>query len=249
MKILIADDEKLARQRLISLINDLDTEIQVVAEAVNGCEALEKWLATKADVVLLDIRMPEMDGLQVASELAVLASPPVIIFTTAYDEHALQAFDNSAVDYLLKPIRKNRLQSALQKADVFNRAKLQSLQLSELDKQSRSHICVHTYGDLHLISIKDIYYFYADHKYVMLRTVEHEYLIDEPLKELEREFEGLFLRIHRNALVSLEHIEELHKDHEGALQVKFPGLQESLTVSRRHATKVRASFKKYERVN
>jgi len=246
MKILIADDERLARLRLKSLLDELPLELQVVAEAESGAVALQRWQETLADIVLLDIRMPDMDGLCVAQALASMQAPPAVIFTTAYDEFALQAFEANAVDYLLKPIRKDRLHNALQKAQVFSRAKWEGIQQLLPTTQLRSHLCVQVHGGLHLIPVKDIVFFQADQKYVTVKTVDKEYLLDEPLKALEDEFAGLFIRIHRNALVSLLHIEDLHKKLDGQLLIKCHGLEEQLAVSRRLAAKVRSCFKDFK---
>lgn len=246
MKILIADDEKLARLRLSSLIAECDDTFQVVAEAKNGVEALQKWKQTQADVLLLDIRMPEMDGLQIAQELLKFENPPAVIFTTAYDSHALQAFEANAIDYLLKPIRKDRLLSALQKAQVFKQAQIQILQAMLPSEHRRSHLCVQVAGDLHLLAVDEILYFHADQKYVTARTRTKEYLLDESLKALEEEFADLFLRIHRNALVSLRHIEDLHKQDDGQVLIKFHDFAETLAVSRRLVAKVKACFKDFK---
>ena len=246
MKILIADDEKLARLRLISLLAECGETMQVVAEAKNGLEALQKWKQTQPQVLLLDIRMPEMDGLQVARELAKFENPPAVIFTTAYDSHALQAFEANAMDYLLKPIRKDRLQAALQKAQVFSQAQLHLLQTALPSENQRSHLCVQVAGDLHLLAVDEILYFQADQKYVSARTHSKEYLLDDSLKTLEEEFANLFLRIHRNALVSLRHIEELHKQDNGQVLVKFHNFQETLIVSRRLLAKVKSCFKDFK---
>ncbi|MCK5479484.1 MAG: response regulator transcription factor, partial [Methylococcales bacterium] len=201
MKLLIADDEKLARLRLKSLIAEIDGDFQVVAEATNGLEALQKWKETQADVLLLDIRMPEMDGLDVAREIVKYSFSIAVIFTTAYSEHALQAFDANAIDYLLKPVRKERLINALNKAQTFNQSKWQGMQ-SLTEGKIRSHICVQVQGDMHLIAVKDILYFQADQKYVTIKTLEKDYLLDESLKSLEQEFSTQFIRVHRNALAS-----------------------------------------------
>lgn len=246
MKILIADDEKLARLRLSSLLTECGDTFEVVAEAKNGVEALQKWKQTQADVLLLDIRMPEMDGLQVARELLKFEHPPAVIFTTAYDSHALQAFEANAIDYLLKPIRKDRLLTALQKAQVFHQAQLQLLQTALPPENRRSHLCVQVAGDLHLLPVDEILYFHADQKYVTARTRCKEYLLDDSLKALEEEFAELFLRIHRNALVSLRHIEDLHKQADGQVSVKFHEFGEILPVSRRLVAKVKACFKDFK---
>jgi two-component system response regulator AlgR len=246
MKILIADDEKLARLRLSSLIAECGDEFVVVAEAKNGLEALQKWKQTQAEVLLLDIRMPELDGLQVARELLKFENPPSVIFTTAYDSHALQAFETNAIDYLLKPIRQDRLLTALQKARFFKQAHIQLLQKNLPSENRRSHLCVSVAGDLHLLPVEEILYFHADQKYVTARTRQKEYLLDDSLKALEEEFSGLFLRIHRNALVSLKHIADLHRDNDGQVFVKFHDFTENLLVSRRLLAKVKACFKDFK---
>jgi two-component system response regulator AlgR len=246
MKILIADDEKLARLRLESLIAECGENFQVVAEAKNGLEALQKWKQTQAQVLLLDIRMPEMSGLQVAQELLKFENPPAVIFTTAYDSHALAAFEANAIDYLLKPIRKDRLLAALQKAQVFKQAQLQLLQKNLAYENRRSHLCVAIAGDLHLLSVDEILYFQAEQKYVIAKTRHKDYLLDDSLKALEEEFSDSFLRIHRNALVSLRHIQELHKQEDGQVLVKFHDFEQTLAVSRRLLAKVKACFKDFK---
>lgn len=243
MKILIADDEHLARLRLQHLINEIGDDILVVAEAASGAEVLQKWIATRSDVILLDIRMPGTNGLETARKLAEMAQPPAVIFTTAFHEHAIQAFDANAVDYLLKPIRKDRLLQALNKAETFNQAKRNGLQQTQPKEGRRSHICVHRHNEIHLIPVKDIIFFQTDQKYVILKLPDKEYLIDEPLKLLETEFAGLFFRVHRNALVSLRHIQELQKQPDGQLVFRLRGMTEKLKVSRRLAAKVRNCLK------
>jgi len=245
MKLLIADDERLARLRLKSLIEEIKGDYQVVAQATNGLEAIQKWKETLADVLLLDIRMPEMDGLDVAREIAKYSYPVAVIFTTAYSEHALQAFDANAIDYLVKPVRKDRLLNALQKAQVFNQSRWEGLK-PLIENKARSHICVQVSNDLHLVAVKDIYYFQADQKYVTIKTREKEYLLDESLKSLEQEFSNLFIRVHRNALVSLAHVAELHKQTEGQWVLTFSGLNEPLLVSRRHVATVRTCLKDFK---
>lgn len=242
MNLLIADDEKLARLRLISLIKELDGDYQVVAEAANGLEALQRWQQTQADVILLDIRMPEMDGMDVAREIVKLSYPVSVIFITAYSEHALQAFEANAIDYLVKPVRKDRLLNALNKAQIFNASKWEGIQ-PLADSEARSHICVQVAGDLHLLAVKDIVYFQADQKYIIAKTKDKEYLLDESLKCLEQEFAALFIRVHRNALASVGHIADLQKQLDGQLLVSFNDLEEKLIVSRRLVSTVRACIK------
>jgi two-component system response regulator AlgR len=169
-----------------------------------------------------------------------------VIFTTAYDNHALQAFETNAMDYLLKPVRQDRLLIALQKAQIFKQAQIQLLQKNLPHETHRSHLCVQVAGDLHLLSIDEILYFHADQKYVTARTRQKEYLLDDSLKALEEEFSGLFLRIHRNALVSLRHIADLRRQEDGQVLVKFHDFNETLVVSRRLLVKVKACFKDFK---
>jgi two-component system response regulator AlgR len=250
MKILLADDERLARCRLRSLLNELDDGTFVVIEAVNGEDAVQKWKQTQAEVMLLDIRMPQLTGLQVVAELARFENPPAIIFTTAYDSHALQAFEANASDYLLKPIRKDRLIAALEKARLLLQARRSQSLLQRLHADSpaptcRSHLCVSVAGDLHLLPVADIVYFQADHKYVTAQTLQQAYLLDDSLKALEEEFADSFIRVHRNALVALRHIEELHKQGDGQVQVKFLHFPQPLVVSRRLLPQVKGRFKNF----
>lgn len=246
MKILIADDEQPARQRLNRLIQELGNDYRVIAEASNGEETVHKCNALRPDLVLLDIRMPIMDGINVARELAYFETPPVIVFVTAYDEHALQAFDSNAIDYLLKPIRKERLLTALEKAKVFSRARWQLLEKSQLgSEKNRSHICVLERGELTLVRVSDIRFFMADQKYVVARTPERQILIDESLKSLEKDFPNLFIRAHRNALVAFEHIQSLEKTALGGYRIRFDDVPEKIEVSRRNATTIRSILRNY----
>ncbi len=249
MKILIADDERLARCRLRSLLNELDDGTFVLVEAINGADAVQKWKQTQAEVVLLDIRMPEVDGLKVATELKTFTPAPVIIFTTAYDSHALQAFEVNASDYLLKPVRKDRLIAALDKARLLLQARQAQTLLQQLHgnivPNCRSHLCVNVAGALHLLAVADVLYFQADHKYVTAQTRHQGYILDDSLKALEEEFTASFMRIHRNALVALRHIEELHKQEDGQIWVKFLHFPASLPVSRRLVTQVKGRFKNF----
>ena len=241
MNILITDDEPLARARLRSLLEE-DGNHNIVGEAASGKQALIKCGDLSPDVILLDIRMPDMDGLEAAFHLSILENPPAIIFTTAFSEHALAAFEREAVDYLLKPIRKERLDAALKKAKKINRAQLQALGNPEKTNKGRTHLSAQSSGNIQLIPINDIYYFQAEQKYVTVRSTLGEVLIDEPLKALEEEFSEKFLRIHRNALVAIKYLERLEK---GVAQwtIKLSGIDQTLEVSRRHLTQVRKKLK------
>ena len=237
MKILIADDEAPARTRLRRLVEEIDGH-DIVGEAANGREALLLSDKTQPDVLLLDIRMPGMDGLEAARHVATLENPPAVIFTTAYGDHALEAFAAHALDYLLKPIRKERLAQALTHVRKLNRA--QSAALSNVETaQARSHICARVRGALQLVPVGEIVYFLADQKYVTVRYSEGSVLIEESLKALETEFAAAFTRIHRNALVAAAHIVGLERDDDGHVHVRLRGVTERLEVSRRHAAELR----------
>ena len=241
MKIVIIDDEPLARQRLHSVIDELGIG-QVVNEGSNGEQAIRLCEMHKPDVVLLDIRMPGMDGIEAAQHLMKLETPPAIIFTTAYDEYAIKAFESHAVDYLLKPIRKERLYDALGASTRLTRAQMQALS-EDPASSTRLHISARLGGELRLIPIDDICYFMAEHKYVTVRHKEGTVLIEESLKSLEKEFEDKFLRIHRNALVAITCISALEKDREGGHKLKLRNLDDILEVSRRHLPTVRKVMK------
>lgn len=241
MKVLIVDDEALARERLGRMLQDLPGA-QLVGEAATGCEALELADRMQPDVVLMDIRMPEMDGLEAARHLAGMAAPPAVIFTTAYGDHALEAFEACAVDYLLKPIRGDRLQAALANATRLNRAQVAQIDAAE-SPGPRSHLCIPVRGNLQLIPVADIRYFQADNKYVTVCTSEGEFLIEEALKALEVEFAADFIRIHRNALVARSYLTGLEKDAEGRVCAVLRGVDARLEISRRQLPEVRRVLK------
>lgn len=192
MNVLIADDEAPARERLRRLFDAIGPPCTAIGEAENGVEVLHLCADAKPDLVLLDIRMPVMDGIEAAQALTRLEQPPAVIFVTAYDEHALQAFDANAIDYLLKPIRQARLEQALEKVSLFSQARRQQLQrsLRSSEQQPRTHICATASGQLQVIPVAQIRVCRADQKYVAIRTDRQELLIDESLKALEREFQS-----------------------------------------------------------
>lgn len=236
LRVFIVDDEPPARNRLRDLLNDCNNQLalEVVGEAGNGQEALDKLVDIPVDVVLLDIRMPQMDGIELAQHLQKLPKPPVIIFTTAYDAYAIKAFELHAIDYLLKPIRLGRL------FDALNRAReavpVQTEILRELLPEPRKNLSIHERGKIHLIPIERVLYLRAELKYVTVRTVEREYLIEESLNALEQEFNARFVRIHRNCLVAKSEIEGFEKsgeEGESGWMVKLKGLEELLAISRR----------------
>jgi two-component system response regulator AlgR len=210
---------------------------EVVGEAANGRLALSQAQLLQPDLVLLDIRMPGMDGLETARHLSELEAPPAVIFCTAYEEHAVQAFDLQAVCYLLKPVRRENLGSALDKAQRVNKAQLAALGGGQ--PSGRSHISARTRRGIELVPVDDVRYFQADQKYVTVRFGAGEVIIDETLRELEEEFGELFLRIHRNSLVGTRHIESLERVGPGQSRIRVKGVCEPLDVSRRHLAAVR----------
>ncbi|VAW98021.1 Two-component transcriptional response regulator, LuxR family [hydrothermal vent metagenome] len=242
MKILVIDDEPLARERLKQIITELALG-ECVAEGSNGEQAVVMSQQHAPDVVLLDIRMPGMDGIEAAQHIMKLDEPPAIIFTTAYDEYALSAFDTHAVDYLLKPIRKERLQDALESAKRLTKAQLEKLNLADQATQRRQHISARLGDELRLIDVNDILYLFAEHKYVTVRYTQGTVLIEESLRSLEEEFDDVFLRVHRNALVARKSIAALDKLKDGGHKVKLLGVEDTLEVSRRHLPTVRKIMK------
>ena len=241
MNVLIVDDEVLARQRLRNMLEGLHQH-DTISEADDGEKALQKTQAMNPDIVLLDIRMPGMDGIETAQYLNKLNNPPAIIFTTAYADHALEAFEAHAVDYLLKPIKQERLGKALTAAKRLTRAQISNLRNTE-SSNLRSKICVKTRGRLELVPLGDIIYFMADHKYVTLRTADHEYLIEESLKSLEQEFDQRFTRIHRNALVANSFMRGMSKNGGGHNCIVMNDVEDILEISRRHLPAVRKKLK------
>lgn len=242
MKILIVDDEALARERLHDFIIELYPDA-ITVEAVNGMEALDKISDHSPDIILLDIRMPGMDGLEVANHLSHMETPPAIVFTTAYQDHALSAFDVNAVDYLLKPIRKERLKTAVERATTVSQSTLSSIKEAEGVSSSRSHLSAMVQGKMQLIPIENIYSLKADQKYVTAAWPGGEILLDESLVSLEAEFSNYFIRIHRNALVAINHIDSLRKTTEGQHAIKLSDMPVELAVSRRHLQDIKKIFK------
>lgn len=237
MNIVIVDDEAPARARLRELLRDVP-DCNVVGEASNGREALELWERLQPDVMLLDIRMPVMDGLETARHLAAMDKPPAVIFTTAFDEFAVAAFDTHAIAYLLKPVRREKLVEAIQSAGRLNRVQLTRL-ATQRGGEARRHLCARLRDKLHVVAIENVQCFIAEQKYVTVCHTGGELLIDEALKDLEQEFAGRFLRVHRNALVALAFVESFDKLDEGHFSVRLRGRTQPVEVSRRLAPEVR----------
>lgn len=243
LSVMIVDDEAPARMRLRDLLADIAHELPnaLACEAANGLEALVALESRSIDVALIDIRMPKMDGIELAGHLARLDSPPTIIFVTAYDAYALKAFELNAIDYLLKPVRAQRLLTALQKAwqsrlaHQLTQPAPQALQA--LAHGARTHLSCHERGRLHLIPLTEIVYLKAELKYVAARTPVREYLLDESLTHLEKEFSERFIRLHRSVLVAKDAIIGFEKstadDAEAQWQALLRGVCEKLPVSRR----------------
>lgn len=238
LRMLIIDDEAHARERLRSIVGEVGGWT-VVAEAGNGVEALELCELHKPDVVLLDIRMPGMDGIEVASHLCAMDVPPAVVFTTAYDEYAVHAFESHAVGYLLKPVRPRRLARALERAAKVSRWQLQEVVRDNPDLNTRTSIPVAGQGGIRLVPVSAVLSFHADQKYVRMVHSQGEELIDEPLKALEDEFADEFVRLHRNSLVRLSEIERLERSESGNSVVYMRGRPEPLPVSRRHLSTVK----------
>ncbi len=248
LRVLIVDDEAPARHRLRDVLADCADElaVDIVGEADNGLDALNQVQQKPVDAVLLDIRMPGMDGLECAAHLNRLAAPPAIIFSTAYDAYACQAFDLNAVDYLLKPVRADRLLRALSRAHSLSASVLDRLR--DVHPKARSHLSVNEKGRVVLIPAADILYLKAEFKYVTVRTAAREFLIEESLVRLENEFGERFLRVHRNCLVATARIREIGKlpgDEDGHF-LRLDGLDEHLMVSRRQYSALREKLVKHK---
>ena len=250
LKILIADDEAPARNRLRELLEDIVlgdiADIEIVAEAKNGKEAIDLAAEVKPDVMLLDIRMPVMDGLEAAQHAQKLAHKPHIIFTTAFDAYAIKAFDLNAVDYLLKPIRLERLQTALNKVHALQPNIIAALSAIQTPlKKARSHLSIHERGRVLLVPIETIIYLRAELKYITIRTLEREYLIEESLTHLEAEFGERFIRLHRNCLVAPQFItgyeKRLNDDNEQQWVAMLKDVPETIAISRRQQHLVKQS--------
>ena len=239
MRIVVCDDEPLARERLVRIVQE--SGHQVVAQATTGAEAIIAVKTQQPDIILLDIRMPEMDGVRCAQELAKLEHPPAIIFVTAYDHYAIAALKANAIGYLLKPANKDELLEALHKATNLNAAQLNEIRKLEnpTARPVREHIAARTHRGVELIELKDIYYFTADQKYVKVRHKEGVVLIDDTLKELEQEFEDRLFRVHRNAIINIKYLDFLEALDAGQFQLHFKGIGETLAVSRRHLPALR----------
>lgn len=241
MRVMVCDDESLARDRLKRLIERVPNCV-VVADAEHGLDAINNVMSHQPDVLFLDIEMPGMNGLEAAEHISKIENPPAIIFCTAYDEYAVQAFKVNAAGYLLKPVRQEDLLNAINNCNFLNRAQLLRIE-NEIKQASeevprRTHVSAKTHRGIELIPIDKICYFKADQKYVTVRYVGGEVLVDETLKEFEDSLDG-FVRVHRNALVSVGQIEGLDMVSAGHHSVRFKEIDDRIQVSRRHVAGLR----------
>jgi len=243
LRVLIVDDEAPARRRLRELLDDCTAAlpIAVVGEAQHGREALDLLQSAPAELVLTDIHMPDMDGIELARHLLKLPHPPVVIFTTAFHEHALAAFEVNAVDYLVKPVRVQRLLAALQKVPRLR--PVMADRIAHLPASARRFLSVTERSRVVLVPVDDIVYLKAELKYITIRTPQREYLLEESLTRLEQEFGTRFVRVHRNCLVARDYIRgferRVNDDGDAHWEVLLDGVVESLPVSRRQQFVVR----------
>ncbi|HLM52344.1 MAG TPA: LytTR family DNA-binding domain-containing protein [Pseudoxanthomonas sp.] len=241
MKVVIADDEPPARERLRSLLAE-HAGIEVVGEADNGLAALQACAEHRPDLVLLDIAMPGVDGLEAARHLSAFEPRPAVVFCTAYDDHALSAFEAAAIDYLMKPVRPERLAAALERARLYMAGR-GGHGPPPPGKQARGHLCARLRGSLRLIPLEDVHYLQAEEKYVVVHHARGEDLIEESLKSLEDEFGARFVRIHRNCLVARRELVELRRGNDGHVQAVLRHGKEPLEVSRRCLAALRDTVK------
>ena len=241
-RVLIVDDEAPARERLRRLVGELDG-VEVAAEAANGEQAVRLAGELHPDVVLLDVRMPGMNGIEAARHIALLDEPPAVIFTTAYDAYAVEAFEAQAIGYLLKPVRAEKLGAALQRAVRLAATQLARIAAGDPARTPRTHVAARLGDQVRLIAVPEIYYFAADQKYTTVRHQGGTDLIEDPLRALEEEFGAQFVRVHRNALVSVAKLAAIERDDEGQYHVRVRDINERLAVSRRLAGELRERFR------
>ncbi len=246
MKVLVVDDEKPARDRLHQLLADEDG-YEVVGEAANGHEALRLAAELGPDIVLLDIRMPGMEGIETAHHLNAMDPAPAVVFTTAYDEYAIDAFDARAIGYVLKPVRRSRLIGALEHAARLTQGTLSEVAAEAGIEARRRHVCAHAHGELKLIPVDTVACFRADQKYVSVHHENGHDLIDDSLKSLEAEFGDRFVRIHRSALIAVDCIDRIEKNAEGKSRIVLRDDShvddKELIISRRHVAEVKRRLK------
>ena len=235
MKVLVVDDEVLARERLLRVLRKIMPEAEV-RQASTGVQAVTMAMEEPPELILLDIRMPGMDGIEVAGHLQTMEESPAVVFCTAYDNYAMEALEQQAVAYLLKPVREEQLLSAIERASRVNRMQLANLSPGD---GARTHIASESHRGMEIVPLSDVRCFLAEQKYVSVCFPDGKLLIPDSLKELEQEFSAVLVRVHRNALVSLEHVLGLRRDGEQGWCVELDGVELSPQVSRRHLSSVK----------
>jgi two-component system response regulator AlgR len=242
MRVLIVDDEPPARERLRRLLAD-QGDVDIVGEAANGEQAVRLAGELHPDLVLLDVRMPGMNGLEAARHLALFDSPPAVVFTTAYDTYAVEAFEAQAIGYLLKPVRAEKLGAALKRAARLGSPKLEALAAGDPQRAARTHVAARLGDSVRLIPVQDIFYFAADQKYTTVRHRGGTDLIEDSLRALEEEFASQFVRVHRNALVGVNSLASIERDAEGQYRVVIRDIGERVDVSRRLVGELKERFR------
>jgi two-component system response regulator AlgR len=238
-RVLIVDDEAPARERLRRLLASVP-DACIVGECAAGDEAVQQAGELQADIVLLDIRMPGMSGIEAARHLALLPRPPAIVFTTAYDQYAIEAFEAEAVDYLLKPIRAERLAAAVARAARLSPAQL--ARAAQLQNSARTHLAARLGDRVRLIPLAEVLYCTADQKYTRVRHAAGNDLIEDSLRALEAEFGARFVRVHRHTLAAVAHLAGIERDSAGHYAVALRGCDDKLAVSRRLAGELKERF-------
>lgn len=248
LRVLVVDDEALARSRLRTLLgNCTNPGVSLDGEAANATEAIELMRRQSFDAVLLDIHMPGADGLTLAQTLRGMPNAPVVVFVTAHAEHAVQAFELEAVDYLTKPVRLERLQQALQKAE-----RLAQLNNGLQPDLSGEVLIIQDRGRTERVPLAEVLYLKAELKYITVRTAKHSYIFDGALSELEEKYAEHLVRIHRNALIARRAVRALVKHYDAGegegegdgegWAVRLNGIDELLAVSRRQLSAVREAI-------
>jgi two-component system response regulator AlgR len=249
LRIFLVDDEQPARERMKEVLGDLAAELPnlVVGEAANGQEGLLLMATMPVDVALVDINMPQMSGMEFARHLANMERPPAVVFVTAHDQFAIEAFEVNAIDYLLKPVRAARLAAALEKARADGAVQREPLEraAAAAGQGPRRFLSVSERGRIHLVPVAEVVFLKAELKYVTIRTAEREFLLEESLASLEEEFNGFFVRVHRSCLVARGRVRGFERvvdgDGEGAgWAVVLEGVADRLPVSRRQWPAVKA---------
>ena len=242
LKVLIVDDEALARSRMRTLLGECtEPRADVVGEASNAVQAMEQIQRTGCDLVMLDIHMPGVDGIALANTLREMARPPAVVFDTAYAEHAVHAFELEAIDYLTKPVRRERLQQALQKV-----VRLRSSAEGAQDAGLPESLIIQERGRSERVALADVIYLKAELKYITVRTADKEHIFVGALSDLEQCYAHLFVRVHRNALVSRRAVRAVEKHNDPVegegWMVRLDGVDERLAVSRRQLAAVREAL-------